>query len=31
VNENHGDLAREFSQICDSHTDYLWDIVHESP
>jgi len=31
VNRNHSDLAREFSQICDSHTDYLWDIFHESP
>lgn len=31
VNQNHSDLAREFSQICDSHVDYLWDIVHESP
>jgi hypothetical protein len=31
VNQNHPGLAREFSQICDSHIDYLWDIVHESP
>jgi len=31
VNQNYPGLAREFSQICDSHTDYLWDIVHESP
>ena len=31
VNQNHSDMAREFSQICDSHTDYLWDILHESP
>ena len=31
VNKNHRELAREFSLICDSHTDYLWDIVHESP
>ena len=25
------ELSREFDQICDSHDDYLWDIVHESP
>jgi hypothetical protein len=31
VNQNHSAMGREFSQICDSHTDYLWDIVHESP
>ena len=28
VNENHGALAEEFSGICGSHTDYLWDIVN---
>ena len=31
VNKNQPALAREFAQICDSHTDYLWDIVHEYP
>jgi len=31
VNQNHAALGREFAQICDSHADYLWDIVHESP
>ena len=25
VNENHSALAQEFSNICGSHTDYLWD------
>lgn len=30
VNESHSELGREFSQICGSHTDYLWDIVHEA-
>ena len=30
ANESHPDLAREFAVICDSHSDYLWDIVHES-
>ena len=31
VNQNHPDLGREFAQICDSHTDYIWDIVYEAP
>ena len=31
VNENHSDLGDEFSDICGSHSDYLWDIVHEAP
>ncbi len=31
ANEKHRTLAQEFSQICGTHTDYLWDIVHESP
>lgn len=26
VNEDHSALAQEFSGICGSHTDYLWDI-----
>ncbi len=26
ANENHSALAEEFSSICGSHTDYLWDI-----
>jgi hypothetical protein len=30
VNQEHPNLGREFGKICDSHTDYLWDIVHES-
>lgn len=30
ANESHPELAREFAEICDSHSDYLWDIVHES-
>jgi hypothetical protein len=28
ANENHSALAQEFSDICGSHTDYLWDIEH---
>jgi hypothetical protein len=31
VNGKHPELGREFSKICDEHTDYLWDIVHEAP
>jgi hypothetical protein len=31
VNQTYSKLGREFSQICDSHSDYLWDIVHEYP
>lgn len=31
VNEAHPALGREFAEICHSHTDYLWDIVAESP
>lgn len=31
VNEEHPALGREFDEICTSHIDYLWDIVHESP
>ena len=30
VNREHPELGREFAQICHTHTDYLWDIVHES-
>ena len=30
ANQEHPELAREFSQICNSHVDYLWDIVHEA-
>lgn len=29
MNEDHSALADEFSDICGSHSDYLWDIVHE--
>ena len=25
------ELAREFNEICPTHVDYLWDIVHEAP
>ena len=25
------ELAGLFSEICHSHTDYMWEIVHESP
>ena len=25
------ELGEEFSQICGNHTDYLWNIVHETP
>ena len=28
MNENHSDLGDEFSDICGSHSDYLWNIVH---
>lgn len=29
--EDDGGLGEEFNDICGSHTDYLWDIVHEAP
>ena len=29
--DNHPELGEEFNDICGSHTDYLWDIVHEAP
>ncbi len=28
ANQNHSALAEEFSGICGSHTDYLWDVVN---
>lgn len=31
TNESHSDLGEEFSDICGSHSDYLWDIIHEAP
>jgi hypothetical protein len=31
ADDNHPELGEEFNDICGSHTDYLWDIVHESP
>ncbi len=31
MNENHSELGEEFGDICGSHSDYLWDIVHEAP
>ncbi|MDX1404251.1 MAG: hypothetical protein R3192_06935 [Woeseiaceae bacterium] len=31
MSENHSELGAEFTDICGSHTDYLWDIVHEAP
>ncbi len=31
ANENHRALGTEFANICNSHTDYLWDIEHEAP
>lgn len=31
ANQEDGALAREFAGICHSHTDYLWDIIHETP
>jgi len=31
VNETYPELGREFDQICYSHEDYLWDIIHEAP
>ena len=31
MNENHSELAEEFNDICGSHSDYLWDFVHETP
>lgn len=30
VNQEHPELGREFGKICNSHSDYLWDIVHET-
>ena len=30
INQQHPVPGREFAQICHTHTDYLWDIVHES-
>ena len=31
ADDNHPELGAEFNDICGSHTDYLWDIVHEAP
>lgn len=31
VGREHPALAREFAEICYTHVDYLWDIVHETP
>lgn len=31
VGSEHPALAREFAEICHTHVDYLWDIVHEAP
>ena len=31
VFEKHKDAMAEFSGICGSHQDYLWDVVHETP
>ncbi len=31
ADDNYPELGEEFSSICGSHTDYLWDIVHEAP
>jgi hypothetical protein len=30
VNSEHPAVGREFAEICSSHVDYLWDIVHET-
>ncbi len=30
-NEGNRALGEEFNDICGSHADYLWDIVHEAP
>ena len=27
----HAEAAEEFDEICRSHTDYIWNIVHETP
>jgi hypothetical protein len=29
--EGKNPAADEFSKICGSHTDYLWDIEHQKP
>ncbi len=31
ADDNHPELGEEFNEICGSHSDYLWDIVHEAP
>jgi len=31
VNENYSEMGEEFVDVCGSHADYLWDIVHEAP
>ena len=31
ADDNHPELGEEFNDICGSHSDYLWDIVHEAP
>ena len=31
VGREHPMLAREFAEICHTHVDYLWDIVHQTP
>jgi hypothetical protein len=30
VNQEYPELGREFAQICHTHVDYLWDIVHDA-
>ncbi len=31
ADDNHPEVGEEFNEICGSHSDYLWDIVHEAP
>ena len=30
TNDSDSELAEEFNDICGSHSDYLWDFVHEA-
>ena len=29
--EEMEEIGAEFTEICGSHSDYMWDIVHEKP
>ena len=31
INEKHEAASKEFAEICGSHQDMLWNVVHEAP